>query len=231
MTTPPFTAVLYDLDGTITDSAPGITASLAHTIARLGLPVPSPAELLAWVGPPLQDSFETFLAAQPDPAQIERLGEAMTTYRADYWEKGALDNAVYPGMAELMRAVHEAGIPTSTATSKPETPATKILDAFDLTQYLDVITGASDDEVRSAKADVVAEALRRLEARGVDLSRPVLIGDRHHDIEGAAVHGVPTIAVTWGYGSPAERVGAIAVVDDTTELASLLGVTVLRGVA
>jgi phosphoglycolate phosphatase len=222
----PYTAVLYDLDGTIADSAPAITASLAHTIEALGLPVPSPDELIAWVGPPLPQSFEVRLGLTGD-----RLVEAMRLYRAHYLETGALGSPIYPGVPDLMAAVHAAGIPTSTATSKPETPATRILQVNGLDRYLVVITGASDDEVRNTKADVVAEALRRLEARGVDLSRPVLIGDRHHDVEGAAVHGVPTIMAGWGYGDEHEYAGAVAVAADVDELAALLGVTLLRGAA
>ena len=222
----PYTAVLYDLDGTIADSAPAITASLAHTIEALGLPVPSPDELIAWVGPPLPQSFEVRLGLTGD-----RLVEAMRLYRAHYLETGALGSPIYPGVPDLMAAVHAAGIPTSTATSKPETPATRILQVNGLDRYLDVITGASDDEVRNTKADVVAEALRRLEARGVDLSRPVLIGDRHHDVEGAAVHGVPTIMAGWGYGDELEYAGSVAVAADVDELAALLGVTLLRGAA
>jgi len=222
----PYTAVLYDLDGTIADSAPAITASLAHTIAHLGLPVPSPTELMAWVGPPLPQSFTVRLGLEGD-----RLVEAMKLYRAHYLAHGALEGEIFDGVPELMAAVHAAGLPTSTATSKPETPATAILRAHGLDRWLDVITGASDDEVRNTKADVVGEALKRLRARGADVSRPVLLGDRHHDVEGAAVHGVPTIIVGWGYGEPAEHVGAVAVAHDVDEVAALLGVSLLRGAA
>lgn len=213
-----YSVVLFDLDGTIADSAPGIVASLTETIGELGLPIPTPGELLEWVGPPLPDSFTEKLGLT-GPA-LER---AMTAHRARYFTKGALDSTVFPGMHDILRRVHEAGIPSSLATSKPEAPATLMLDHFGLSGYLDVITGASADEVRSAKADVVEEALRRLEARGIDLSRPVLVGDRHHDVEGAAVHGVPTIFVEWGYGSSAEQIGAVAVASDPDELALLLG--------
>lgn len=222
----PYTAVLYDLDGTIADSAPAITASLAHTIGELGLPVPSAADLMAWVGPPLPQSFEVRLGLDG-----ERLVDAMRLYRAHYLAHGALEGEIFPGVPDLMAAVHAAGIPTSTATSKPETPATAILRAHGLDRYLDVITGASDDEVRNTKADVVEEALKRLRARGADLSRPVLLGDRRHDVEGAAVHGVPTILVGWGYGEPDEHVGAVAVAADVDAVADLLGVSLLRGAA
>jgi phosphoglycolate phosphatase len=214
----PYSAVLFDLDGTIADSAPGITATLAYTLEELGLPVPPPAALLTWVGPPLPDSFASKIGLTG-----AALTDAMRLYRRRYLEVGALDSKPFPGIEAVLRRVHEAGIPTSLATSKPEGPAHVMLDHYGLTRYLDVITGASEDEVRSAKADVVEEALARLNARGVDLSRPVLVGDRSHDVEGAAVHGVPTIIVEWGYGSPEERAGAIATAQDPAHLASLLG--------
>jgi phosphoglycolate phosphatase len=214
----PYSVVLFDLDGTIADSAPGITSTLASTLEQLGYPVPAPAQLLEWVGPPLPASFTEKIGLIG-----AALDEAMVVYRKQYLAHGALDSTIFPGMEEVLRRVHEAGIPTSLATSKPERPAKLMLDHNDLTRYLDVITGASDDEVRSAKADVVEEALIRLSARGFDLSRPVLIGDRHHDVEGAAVHGVPTIFVEWGYGSIAEQVGAVAVAADTDSLLALLG--------
>ncbi len=97
------------------------------------------------------------------------------------------------------------------STSKPVAPARTILDHFGVTRYLDVITGASEDEVRSKKSDVVEEAIARLAAAGHDVGRPVMVGDRIHDVEGAREHGVPTIFVEWGYGSPAEAAGAIAI--------------------
>lgn len=214
----PYTAVLFDLDGTIADSAPGITATLAHTFEKLGLPVPTPAELLQWVGPPIMDSFRDLAGFD-----LEKSLRALAIYREQYISEGVYDATIYPGVREVLQAIHAAGIPLSLATSKPETPATLVLRHFHLAQYFDEMTGASDDERRSAKADVVAEALRRLRARGADVSRPVLIGDRIHDIEGAAEHDVPTIFVTWGYGSPAEQTGAVAVVDTAEELFPLLG--------
>lgn len=214
----PYSAVLFDLDGTIVDSAPGITATLAETFQRMSLPVPSPAELLRYVGPPILDSFRDL--AHFDEQTSER---ALSIYRMLYIETGVFDATVYPGLDGVLRAIHEAGIPLSLATSKPERPAKLVLDHYGLTAYFDELTGASADEVRSKKADVVAEALRRLRAGGADLSAPIMIGDRIHDIEGAGANGVPTIFVTWGYGAPAEAAGAVAVVDDTDQLLQLLG--------
>jgi phosphoglycolate phosphatase len=215
----PYTAVLFDLDGTIVDSAPGITATLAETFIRMSLPVPPPAKLLEYVGPPILDSFRDL--AHFDEETSER---ALAIYRVLYLEGGVFDATVYPGLESVLKAIHDAGIPLSLATSKPEKPATLVLDFYGLTQYFDELTGASEDEVRSKKADVVAEALRRLAAGGADLSHPVMVGDRIHDIEGAAVHDVPTIFVTWGYGAPAEAAGAIGIADDADELLNLLGI-------
>lgn len=214
---PDWTCILFDLDGTITDSAPGIIASLGWMFEQLELPVPSPADLLQWVGPPILDSFRDL--AGFDEAESEH---ALSLYRTHYIATGVFDSHVYEGVPAVLAAIHASPVPMSLATSKPETPANLVLDHFGLAQYFDIITGASDDEVRSSKADVVAEALRRLAASGADVSRPVLVGDRKHDVEGAHVHGVPTIFVRWGYGDRAEEVGAIAVVDQPEELPALL---------
>ncbi|CAN5415995.1 HAD family hydrolase [soil metagenome] len=208
---------MFDLDGTIVDSAPGITSTLAFTFADMGLPIPSPAELVAYVGPPILDSFRDL--AGFDKAES---AQALAIYKAEYLRTGVFDATVYPGVEDVLARVHESGIPLSLATSKPEFPAKLILDHFGLLKYFDVITGASDDEVRSAKADVVEENLQRLIAFGADISRPVLVGDRHHDVLGAAEHDVPTIFVRWGYGNRAEEVGTIGVAETGPELRKLL---------
>ena len=214
---PEFSSILFDLDGTIVDSAPGITATLAYTFERLGLPIPSPAELVAYVGPPILDSFRDLAGFTPEQSQ-----RALQIYRPEYLRSGAFNATVYPAVEDVLRAIHESEVPLSLATSKPETPAKLILEHYDLLKYFDVITGASDDEVRSAKADVVEEALLRLAGMGANIAKPVMVGDRSHDVHGAAAHGVPTIFVRWGYGSRAEEVGTIAAVDTTAELVTRL---------
>ena len=215
---PHYSAILLDLDGTVTDSAPGITDTLAWTFTQLGMPVPPAEELLRYVGPPLLDSFRDRAGLT-----LEQRERALEVYRERYLDRGAYDSTLYPGMGLLVRDIAEAGIPLSLATSKPETPATLMLEHFTIAEHFDIITGASEDEVRSAKADVVAEALIRLRAADADLTRPVMIGDRVHDVEGAAAHGIPTIAVAWGYGEPAEWQHARAVAHDVDELRALLG--------
>jgi phosphoglycolate phosphatase len=214
----PYTAVLFDLDGTIVDSAPGITATLAATFEQMSLPVPGPAELLAYVGPPILDSFRDLAGFDEETSE-----HALSIYRVLYLESGVFDATVYPGVEGVLRAIHEAPLPMSLATSKPEKPATLVLEHYDLVKYFDELTGASADETRSKKADVIAEALRRLRADGADLSKTIMIGDRIHDIEGAAANGIPTIFVTWGYGAPAEAAGSIALAHDAAQLLDLLG--------
>ena len=213
-----YTSILFDLDGTIVDSAPGITSTLAYVFAEMGRPVPPMDELMRYVGPPILDSFRDLAGMT-----LGEAAEALAIYRPRYLEVGALDSSVFPGVPEVLHAIHDSGIPLSLATSKPETPATLILSHFELLDCFDVITGASDDEVRSAKADVVAEALVRLADFGADLARPVLVGDRVHDVEGAAVNGVPTIFAAWGYGGPEEQRGTVAVATTPADLLPLLG--------
>lgn len=212
----PYTCILFDLDGTIADSAQGITASLGYMFEKLGREVPSPAELRAWVGPPMLDSFAAIGMTPVESAQ------ALAIYREHYLSKGLNSSPIFAGVPDVLRGIFEAGIPLSLATSKPEFPASVILDHGNLTQYFRVLSGASIDEIRSAKADVIEEALRRFDMIGVDASNPIMVGDRRHDVEGAAAHGIPTIFVNWGYGTDEEAADAIARVDTADELAALL---------
>jgi phosphoglycolate phosphatase len=213
-----WSCILFDLDGTITDSAPGIIHRLALTLAEMGAPVPPNADLLRWVGPPILDSFRDFAGFTPEQSLA-----ALAIYRRLVAEVGPYnESAVYPGMAGLIERLHARGVPLAVSSSKPESQVVPILEHFRLASFFTVICGASDDETRSAKADVVAEALRRLDELGVDTTRTVLVGDRIHDVEGAAAHGIPAIMVEWGYGSPAEAAGAMAVVHSSDQLATLL---------
>lgn len=215
--TPNWTCVLFDLDGTIADSAPGITASLGYMFEKLGQPVPTQEELRAWVGPPILDAFRDLAGMTP----VES-AQALAIYREHYLANGAGGSPIFPGIPKVLRAIHRAKVPLGLATSKPEFPASVILDHGNITQYFRVISGASIDEIRSAKADVIAEALTRFGMIGADVSRPVMVGDRDYDVEGAAAHDIPTIFVDWGYGSPDEAAEAIAVVHTPAELQVLL---------
>jgi len=212
-----WSCVLFDLDGTLTDSAPGITNSLRRTFETIGRPVHSDEELLAYVGPPLI----TTLRAREDFTEAEA-DRALEVYRGFAEESDLIDNAVFPGIAGLLKSLNEDGIPIATATSKPTNRARRVLEHFGLAGYFTFIGGAGEDESRAEKAEVVAYTLAELEKLGVDTSRAVMVGDRFYDVEGASANNVPTIMVEWGYGSPAEAKGAMAVVHSVDQLRSLL---------
>jgi phosphoglycolate phosphatase len=212
-----WTSVLFDLDGTILDSAPGIVQSLVDTFTHLGLPVPAREELMSYVGPPLLDSFRNFAGLSEVAAQ-----DALQTYRKDFRKDGAFDSAVFPGIIGLLKSLTDAGIPLAVATSKPETQANLILEHFNLRRFFAVVAGASEDETRATKAAIVGLALSELREAGHDTSMSVMVGDRIYDVEGAAACDVPSIIVEWGYGSPAEATGAMATVYSTDRLRELL---------
>ena len=215
---PPFSAVLWDLDGTISDSGPGIIAAISKMLDTFGLPIPPYDELLSYIGPPILDSFRR---NHLDDAL--ELTEAMHTYRDIYEAEGEHQSLPYPGIPEIVRELHALGVPQSTATSKPESSATRVLDHYGLVPEFDAIVGATDDESRSRKADVVREALRVLGEQGADLSNVIMIGDRFYDVEGSGEHGVPCIYVTWGYGTVGEEAGSVGVASEAAGLRRLLG--------
>lgn len=212
----PFTVVLVDLDGTIMDSAPGITRTLSLALEELGLPVPPPSRLLEFVGPPILDGLRDVAGLEGDDAQ-----RVLERYRTHYRATGAFEAEPYAGVREALESLRGLA-PLAIATSKPESTATRILEHFGFAPLFTVIAGASDDESRSEKSDVITRALELLAEAGVDTSRPVMIGDRIHDVEGAAAHGIPTVVAGWGYGSPEEAAGAIAIAADPAELVGLV---------
>lgn len=215
----PWTCILWDVDGTVVDASEGILRRLTLCLAHFGLPAPQREELVHWIGPPMYESFQTNVGMTPEGA-AEAVAHYRQIGRAEGYAAGA---RLYPGMGELIADIAAAGIPQATASSKPENQVEFLMDHFDLAPHLQVIVGATPDEkTRATKSAVIAEALRQLAEGGHDVSRPVLIGDRHHDIDGAAEHGVPVIFVRWGFSWPHESEGAQAVVDDVAQLRDLL---------
>ena len=215
----PWTCILWDVDGTIVDASDGILRRLAITLDHFGKRAPTRAELVHWIGPPMYDSFQANVGMTPAESS-----EAVSFYRrlgkADGYTTGA---KLFDGVGDLIRDVAAAGIAQATASSKPEVQVDALMDHFDLAQCFAAIVGATPDEkTLSAKSDIVAESLRRLRVAGVDISRPVLIGDRHHDVDGGADNGVPVIFVRWGFSWPHESAGAQAAVDTIDDLRHLL---------
>lgn len=214
-------AILFDLDGTITDSAPGIIDCFQHALAAVGFPPADQDVLRGVVGPPIVHTFERLGMDQ------EQIRTARAAYRARYDERGWAENSVFPGMAELLERQGRSGIPLGVATSKNERMARHILRHFGLAEPFAFIGGASDDDTRIEKADVIVHSLGGL---GLPVHRAedggtlgvLLVGDRKHDVEGAARYGIPTVLVSWGYGTPQERAGARWSVDTPAELGELL---------
>ncbi|UXA16295.1 HAD hydrolase-like protein [Mycobacterium sp. SMC-4] len=209
--------VLFDLDGTLTDSAEGIVASFRHALQVVGAPVPDGDLVSRIVGPPMHVTLGQLGLG-------ERTDEAIAAYRADYLSRGWSMNRPFVGIAELLDDLQTAGVRMAVATSKAEPTAARILAHFGLDACFEVIAGASIDGTRAHKADVVAHALAALSPVP---DRVTMIGDRSHDVEGAAAHGIGTIVVGWGYGAAdfAESPGgALAHVATVAELREVLGV-------
>jgi len=219
MPSSPWSCVLWDVDGTVADASRGILPRITEVLTAMGRTPPDAEELRHWIGPPMLESFEQRALLSPAEAVA-----ALAHYR-DLAARDGYASFVdlYAGVPELIRELHEAGVPQSTASTKPENQVRAILTHYGLTGFFTAIAGADPDaRVLDTKADVLRRALDRLGAAGVDLSNPVLIGDRHHDVEGAAEFDIPVIFVRWGFGNPGEEAGAQAVVDDATQLRELL---------
>ena len=195
-----FDTLLFDLDGTLTDSFEGITASALYALERCGIHEENRNRLAAFIGPPLLDSFSRFY--KMDEAQARR---AVAFYREYYAEKGIFACAPYPGIAGALAALKRRGKRLFVATSKPEDFAVRILQHFALAPLFEGVTGATMDETRTKKADVIAYALARfsLSKKGALMS-----GNRSHDILGAKANGIASLGVLYGYGSREELLAA-----------------------
>jgi phosphoglycolate phosphatase len=209
--------VIFDLDGTLTDSAEGIVSSFRHALGTVGVEVP-PGDLAGRiVGPPMHLTLQAM--------EIPDADAAIAAYRADYSTRGWAINRLFDGIPELLADLREAGVRMAVATSKAEPTARRVLQHFGLDENFEVIAGASVDGVRATKAQVMAHALAQLEPLP---ERVVMVGDRAHDVEGAAAHGIATVVVDWGYGradftepSSAAPAAHVATVND---LRGVLGV-------
>lgn len=186
--------ILFDLDGTVTDSAEGITRCVQYSAEAMGLPVPDLEELNIFVGPPLKEMFMEYFGLDAKKGE-----EAVKHYRKRYEEKGMYENSVYNGMLEVLKALKQAGKTVALATSKPEVFAKGILDHFGLTKYFDYIGGSTLNGERNTKAKVINYVLEGLGVENKE--RAVMIGDRKYDILGAKEAGISSVGVLYGYGS------------------------------
>lgn len=184
--------ILFDLDGTLTDPGLGITNSVAYALKRYGIEVSDRESLYSFIGPPLSDSFMKYYGFSEEKSM-----EAITVYREYFRDKGIFENEVYRGIPELLEKIKELGKTTVLATSKPEEFAVRILQHFELMKYFDIVAGASMDEKRNKKGDVIRYALNK---GNLSPEKAVMVGDREHDILGAKENGLPSIGVLYGYG-------------------------------
>ncbi len=207
-------AILFDLDGTLTDSGEGIINCASLALAHFGLPVPTREEMRVFVGPPLHDTFRRFGVPE------DKIDEAIQIFRSRYVPIGKFENKPYPGIKELLSSLQAQGHRLYVATSKPEIMSVEILEHFHLASYFTRICGASLDESRTSKSAVISYLLENCK----DVSKAIMVGDTAFDVVGAKVHGIPTIGVSWGYGSEADLVeaGAAAIAHSPQELWELL---------
>ena len=209
--------ILFDLDGTLTDPGTGITRSVQYALQYYGIEETRREVLEAFIGPPLKEQFMKYYGFSPRQAS-----EAIDHYREYFQETGIFENQVYPGIRQMLKALKDDGRILWVATSKPEPFAQRILEHFDLDGYFSCVAGASMDETRVKKGEVIAYAIERMGAeRRADL---VMVGDREHDILGAAENGMDSIGVLYGYGSreELEQAGAGRIAKTVWELERML---------
>lgn len=192
-------AVFLDLDGTLTDSKPGILASLIHAFRTTGNDHLAEDDLTWMIGPTFHESFAKLGITDTAPV--------FAAYRERYSATGMFENAVYDGVPAAIEAMKSSGARLYLATAKPHVDALKITAHFGLAPHFVAEFGPELDGTRSWKGDLLAHAL---ELTGEDPARSVMVGDRHHDMAAAAEVGMPSIAAAWGYGMPEEHEGAVA---------------------
>ncbi len=199
-----YTTILFDLDGTLTDPGVGITNSVSYALSKWDISVNDRKELYKFIGPPLLESFARFYGFSE-----EQCRQALKYYREYFSKKGIFENTVYDGIEDLLKELKRRDKKIVLATSKPEEFAKRILVHFHLDGYFDFIGGASMDEKRNKKGDVIAYVLKNIQEQ--DHDRIIMVGDREHDVLGAKEHGIGCIGVLYGYGDrkELEKAGAL----------------------
>ena len=208
--------IFFDLDGTLTDPAEGITNSVAYALRKLGIDEPDRKKLDLFIGPPLIDSFMRYYGFTHELSV-----KAVEYYREYFGPKGIYENAVFEGIPEMLEELKKEGKKLYLATAKPEPYALEIVKHFDLLKYLDGLYGSTMTEERTRKDEVIAYALEKTKLNKNDV---IMVGDRMHDIKGASENGLKSIGVLFGYGSLAELTdaGADYIVKTVTDLKNIL---------
>ena len=194
-----FDYYFFDLDGTLTDPALGITNSFVHALKFFGLEVPSYEKLCTFIGPPLVATFQNEFGFDD-----EKCMEGVKKYREYFAQKGIFENKVYEGIENMLAQLQSKGKHLVVATSKPEEYSVKILEHFKLAKYFEHICGSNMDETRSKKEEVIAYALEKCGIGDGEKTKVLMIGDREHDIIGAKKNGIKSCGVLYGYGNRKE---------------------------
>lgn len=208
-----YSTILFDLDGTLTDSEQGIINSIEYALTKYEIRLESKADLRKFLGPPLKDSFIQFCGFSDEKAD-----EAVNFYREYFKEKGIFENIVYQGIYDLLEKLKSKNKTLILATSKPEPFTLRILEHFDLLNYFDFVAGSNMDNTRCRKDEVISYALNSCKI--TNLSSTIMVGDREHDIIGAKKVGIDSIGVLYGYGNLQElkNAGATYIAKDTEEI-------------
>lgn len=211
-----FEYILFDLDGTLTDPKEGITKSVQYALASVNIDEPDLDKLEPFIGPPLHESFMEFYGFDRENAM-----KLVEKYRERFNDIGIFENVIYPGIADMLKALKEAGCKISIASSKPTVLVERILDHFDIRKYFDAVVGSNLDGTRVKKEEVVEEALRQL---GSVKEKTAMVGDRKFDIYGAKEFDLTGVGVSFGYAGENElqEAGADYIVDTVEELQNLL---------
>lgn len=207
--------VLFDLDGTLADSREGIVNSVKYAVEKLGGTVPDQETLLRFIGPPLQESFMNYCGYSREQAI-----EGIRVFRERYVPVGQYEIRELPGLKEMLARLKARGYTLAVASSKPELMCVSICERFGLTPYFSAIVGSPPEGDRR-KADVIREAMARLGLTAADVPSILMVGDREHDVRGAADCGIPCLGVEFfGYAAPGEleTAGAAAVVHTAAEV-------------
>ncbi len=211
-----YRSILFDLDGTLTDPKVGITTCVQYALEHFGIHEPDNTKLESFIGPPLQDSFMKFYQMEKETAK-----KAVEKYRERFSTVGLYENEVYEGIPNLLRELKATGCCLAVASSKPTVFVERILQHFEIADCFDIVVGSELNGARVEKAEVVAEALRRLEEKNpIDRATVVMVGDRCFDIQGAKENGIDSIGVAYGYATEGEleESGATFVVQTVEEL-------------
>ncbi|MBQ9414174.1 MAG: HAD hydrolase-like protein [Clostridia bacterium] len=210
------TTICFDLDGTVLDSKPGVFHSVTIALDELSFPRPSDKELMAFLGPPLQDGFANVCHVPPD-----RVADAIRSYRAYYSTEGMFEASIFEGIPELLQQLRKVGKQTVVTTSKPQVFARRILERFGVAPLFDGIYGSELDNTRSRKSEVLRYAMQQM---SFSVEDAVLIGDRVFDVQGAKEVGMDIVGILYGYGTREELqvAGADCIVEDMPALYDLL---------